>query len=157
MQLFDERSSISIAIRGWQCRDENGEEDWLILGLSLVDPHGAWKASGAFATFEEMRSLAAWMSRLARSQNAKPNRQFLEPNLEVALVRQTEDAVEIRIRLDGECLPPWRPFSGVFYDDGEDYFLTLQVSHEQLAIAAGTLVAEREALTAKAVRPRPIN
>ena len=128
MQLFDEHSSISIAIRGWQFQDENGEEDWLILGLSFTDARGAWKASGPFVTVEELRYLVAWMSRLARSQNARPNPQFLEPTLEFALVRQTEEAVEIRIRLDGECLPPWRPFSGVFYDEGEDYFLTLQAS-----------------------------
>ena len=102
MRLFDERSSISIAVDGWQYHDEKGKKDWLILVLSLADTHGAWKASGPFVTFEEIGSLATWMSRLARSQNGRPNPQFLEPNLEFALVRQTEDAVEIQIGLDGE-------------------------------------------------------
>ncbi|MEV4975912.1 WapI family immunity protein [Streptomyces scopuliridis] len=147
MLLGDQASSVELCPLRYQfsaARGDSYDDNWLVIGGSVVTPEGIWAFTDPCLLVDEARQVSTWLRAVAAGTVAltrpdtdgwlSPDTWFVEPVLAFSLVDRSEDGAVIRVHLSMEAAPPWK--QGENGADIYQYFVEARVDIAALLRAA---------------------
>jgi hypothetical protein len=137
---------VELGVVGYQFPDAvdlQQRQSWLVIEGSASCPEGTWSFRWQALTAEDAVELARWLQRSAAQptdggHDGSGRLDFTEPNLAFAFTWTNSGQLELRISLDLEFSPPWRPQAR----SGDPFMVTCRLTPESVLNAATDWAAE---------------
>lgn len=116
-----------------------GDDNWLMIWMRVDSPEGTWSLIDPMLETRDLPLIADWLESIAFGESVSRQLRFTEPHLVFQLVRRRPNGARLWVIFDQEARPPWAP--GLTSREGEEPFITLELSGEELRDAAKSMRA----------------